>query len=125
MSDASAVTAVRTIAPTLALSEPTIFWLAVLATVGLAVLWGTFWFAVARSRNSVQEILASPGFFRSITVVGVVAATVVLTLAERLEGNMAGAILSGIVGYVLGQLSPRGRKGPDSGKKTADQEQVP
>lgn len=36
---------------------------------------------------------------------GVIAATVVLSLAGRLEGNTTGAILSGIVGYVLGQLS--------------------
>ena len=39
---------------------------------------------------------------------GVIAATVVLSLAGRLEGNLTGAILSGIVGYVLGQISARG-----------------
>lgn len=36
---------------------------------------------------------------------GVIAATVVLSLAGRLDGNITGAILSGIVGYVFGQLS--------------------
>jgi tetrahydromethanopterin S-methyltransferase subunit C len=44
---------------------------------------------------------------------GVIAATVVLSLAGRLEGNIAGAILSGIVGYVLGHLASRGENRTD------------
>jgi hypothetical protein len=54
-----------------------------------------------------MDILRSPSFFKTVTVMGVIAATVVLSLAGRLEGNITGAILSGIAGYVLGQLSSK------------------
>jgi hypothetical protein len=56
---------------------------------------------------SAYEILQSQSFFRTVAVMGVIAATVVLSLAGRLEGNITGAILSGIVGYVLGHLANR------------------
>ncbi|ANG63376.1 hypothetical protein A8C75_13460 [Marinobacterium aestuarii] len=88
-----------------ALSPEYIAGLAVLATVGLVVMWGLFWRAVANSRENIMDILRSPSFFKTVTVMGVIAATVVLSLAGRLEGNITGAILSGIAGYVLGQLS--------------------
>src|SRR5574337_1591370 len=81
--------------------------LSVLATVGLVLMWGLFWLAVARSRESSHDVLLSAAFFRTVAVMGVIAATVVLSLAGRLAGNITGAILSGIVGYVLGQLSGR------------------
>jgi hypothetical protein len=87
------------------LSPPYIFRLSILATAGLVLMWGAFWWAVTRRGESVRGILASPGFFRTVVVMGVVAATTVLCLAGHLESNLAGAILSGIVGYVLGQLS--------------------
>lgn len=90
-----------------ALSPQYILWLSILATGGLLACWIAFWWAVSRQGVSINAILASPGFFRTITVMGVIAATVVLSLAGRLEGNFTGAILSGIVGYVLGQLSSR------------------
>lgn len=86
--------------------------LSVLATGGIVVMWSVFWFAVARSSQSVKDILIMPAFFKTICVIGVIAASVVLSLAGRLEGPITGAILSGIVGYVLGQLSGRERKGP-------------
>jgi hypothetical protein len=82
-----------------------VLWLSILATSGLLVCWVAFWWAVTKRQEDIHEILASPGFFRTVTVMGVIAATVVLSLAGRLEGNFTGAILSGIVGYVLGQLS--------------------
>jgi hypothetical protein len=72
-------------------------------------MWLGFWTAVVVRKENVQAILVSSGFFRTVAVMGVVAATVVLSLAGRLEGNITGAILSGIVGYVLGQLAGRGR----------------
>ena len=82
--------------------------LSILATVGLVLMWAVFWFATVKTKESVHEILMSPSFFRTVTVMGVIAATVVLSLAGRLEGNITGAILSGIVGYVLGSsLRPR------------------
>lgn len=79
--------------------------LSILATAGLVVMWGMFWNAVAKSNESIMDIMKSPSFFKTVTVMGVIAATVVLSLAGRLEGNITGAILSGIAGYVLGQLS--------------------
>jgi uncharacterized membrane protein len=90
------------------LSAGNILWLSVLATSGLVVMWVAFWFKVDTSKDSIHDILLSTGFFRTVAVMGVIAATVVLSLAGRLEGNITGAILSGIVGYVLGQLSGRG-----------------
>ena len=91
------------------LDQTSVLALAAMATVGLAVMWGFFWFSVAKSKESVHDILLSHGFFRTVTVMGVIAATAVLSLAGRIEGNVTGAILSGIVGYVLGALSASAR----------------
>lgn len=85
--------------------SPEIVELSVLATVGLIVMWAVFWLAIVRAKENVHDVLMSTGFFRTVTVMGVIAATVVLSLASRLDGNVTGAILSGIVGYVLGQIS--------------------
>lgn len=93
------------------LSPQYIFWLSILATSGLAFMWAAFWWAVVKRGESIHEILLSSGFFRTVVVMGVVAAAVVLSLAGRLESNITGAILSGIVGYVLGQLSGQRRLG--------------
>ena len=103
------------------LSAEYVVWLSVLATAGLVLMWAVFWLAIVRAKESVHEILVSAGFFRTVTVMGVIAATVVLSLAGRLEGNITGAILSGIVGYVLGAISTRARGHPE-GKKQPDAE---
>jgi hypothetical protein len=95
------------------LSPEYVLCLSVLATVGLVIMWAVFWRRIDTSKESVQDILLSTGFFRTVAVMGVIAATVVLSLAGRLEGNITGAILSGIVGYVLGQLSDKGRRKRD------------
>ena len=94
---------------TVQLSPDYVLWLSVLATGGLVIMWGIFWWAPGRRDESVRDILLSTGFFRTVAVMGVIAATVVLSLAGRLEGNITGAILSGIVGYVLGHVSSGGR----------------
>jgi hypothetical protein len=102
------------------LSPQYILWLAILATTGLAFCWGAFWWAVTRRGENIRGILASPGFFRTVVVMGVIAAAAVLSLAGRLPSNITGAILSGIVGYVLGQLSGHshqdGNEHPESSK---------
>lgn len=98
------------------LSAENIVLLSILATLALVAMWGVFWWAVARAKESVHEVLLSAGFFRTVTVMGVIAATVVLCLADRLSGSITGAILSGIVGYVLGQISAR-PGAPREGKK--------
>jgi hypothetical protein len=87
------------------LSPENVVSLSILATVGLVLMWGVFWFAAVKAKENIHEILLSPSFFRTITVIGVIASTVVLGLADRIEGSITGAILSGIVGYVLGQIS--------------------
>jgi len=87
--------------------------LSILATSGLVVCWTAFWIVVARTKTNVLEVLLSPGFFRTVVVMGVIAAAVVLGLVGQLPGNITGAILSGIVGYVLGHLSGRGRQRAD------------
>ena len=103
--------------PTLQLSSQYILWLSILATGGLVLMWSVFWIAAARTKESVRAILLSAGFFRTVAVMGVIAATVVLSLAGRVEGNIAGSILSGIVGYVLGQLSRRDSSGEEASRK--------
>lgn len=70
-------------------------------------MWSVFWLAVVKRGESIQEILLSSAFFRTVAVMGVIAATVVLSLAGKLEGNVTGAILSGIVGYVLGKFTEK------------------
>ena len=89
------------------LKQEYIVGLSVLATAGLVIMWGMFWQSAVKSQEKIMDILRSPSFFKTVTVMGVIAATVVLSLAGRLDGNITGAILSGIVGYVLGQLSAR------------------
>src|SRR5439155_25125015 len=100
------------------LSPEDIVWLSILATGGLVLMWAVFWLAIIRTKESVHDVLLSAGFFRTVTVMGVIAATVVLSLANRLEGNITGAILSGIVGYVLGQLSSSSRGHTEEKKKS-------
>mgnify|MGYP006188588395 CR=1 FL=1 len=90
---------------TVELKPEYIMWLSVLATAGLVLMWATFWHSVSRSQEKILDILLNPAFFKTVAVMGVIAATVVLSLAGRLDGNITGAILSGIVGYVLGQIS--------------------
>ena len=82
-----------------------VWWLSVLATAGLCAMWAVFWIAVSRRDESITEILTKPEFFKVVTVMGVIAATVVLSLADRIQGSLTAAILSGIVGYVLGSVA--------------------
>ena len=103
------------------ISEQSILWLSILATSGLVIMWVAFWFVTLKNGNeSVTAILKSPAFFRTITVMGVIAATVVLSLAGRLQANITGAIMSGIVGYVLGSLAGHDRHRNDPNKQDDD-----
>lgn len=87
--------------------------LAGMAGGAIVLMWCAFWITAARSGADVTGILLSPGFFRTVTVIGVIAATGVLALAGRLESNLTGAILSGVAGYVLG--TTRAREPADAG----------
>ena len=84
--------------------------LSVLATAGLFVMWAVFWLVVLFRKESISEIVVKPEFFQIVTVMGVIAATVVLSLANRLDGNLTAAILSGIAGYVLGSVSHKAKE---------------
>jgi phosphate/sulfate permease len=102
--------------PTVAeLSPQYVLWLAILATGGLVLCWVSFWWAVVRrGGEEIRGILGSSGFFRTVAVMGVIAAATVLSLTGRLPGQITGAILSGIVGYVLGQLSGHKQAGGEN-----------
>src|SRR6267154_4595436 len=96
------------------LSPQYILYLGILATAGLVACWVSFWQAVTkRGGQEIRGVLASSGFFRTVAVMGVIAAATVLSLADRLPGQITGAILSGIVGYVLGQLHSRRNEDDD------------
>lgn len=75
------------------LRQEYIIGLSILATAGLVLMWGIFWNSAIKSQEKIMDILRSPSFFKTVTVMGVIAATVVLSLAGRLEGNITGAIL--------------------------------
>jgi hypothetical protein len=98
-----------------ALPPEEIFGLSIIATVAIASMWGIFWLAVIRSKERVIDILTNQAFFRTVTVIGVIAATAVLSLAGQLEGSVTGAILSGIAGYVLGHLAGQKKESPEPG----------
>lgn len=69
------------------LSPRDVVWLSILATSGLVAMWAVFWLAVTKAKESVHEVLMSVGFFRAVAVMGVVAATVVLSLAGDWKGT--------------------------------------
>ena len=94
------------------MSSQYVWWLSILATAGLCLMWAIFWFAVMRRNESITDVLTKPEFFKVITVMGVIAATVVLSLADRIKGDLTAAILSGIVGYVLGSVSHKAETPP-------------
>lgn len=106
----------ETIAHITELKPEYIVGLSILATVAIVAMWGLFWNAIAKSNEKIIDILKSASFFKVVTVIGVIAATVVLSLAGRLDGNITGAILSGIAGYVLGQLSGKTETGTEKEK---------
>lgn len=103
-------------------SQESIFGLSILAVVGLIVMWCVFWFVMLRTKEKVVDVLLNPAFFRTVTVMGVIAATSVLSLAGRMEADITGAVLSGIVGYVLGQIaSPWQKKNKTKNKSKAEE----
>lgn len=103
-----------------ALSADQIITLCYLATGSIVLMWLSFWFVAWKSGERIRDILASAGFFRAVAIMGVVAATVVLSLAGGLESQLTAAILSGIAGYVLGAtLRPSASGGGREGRAGA------
>jgi hypothetical protein len=111
--------AIETVNCAIPLEPKYIVALSLFAVVGLLIMWRVFWNSVARSEEKIMDILLNPAFFKTVTVMCIIGATVVLSLACILDGNITGSILSGIVGYVLGQSShqePQNKE--DDSKKT-------
>ena len=67
--------------------------LAWLATIAILLMWFGFWVAVIWQKEKVSEVLFNPAFFKTVAVVGVIAATAVLSLAQRLEENFTARFL--------------------------------
>ena len=81
--------------------------LAVAALTGVLGMWITLWVAAAKNPELVKDLLLNQHFLRGMAVIMVLAAVTVLALSSKLQGQAAGAILSGVVGYVLGsRVSP-------------------
>lgn len=83
----------------------------------LCVVWGFFWIAVMRAKTKPVEVINNSGFLRVITVGFTLSAVVILSLAQIISGELAGAIISGIVGYVLGSINTSQNKAELEEKK--------
>ena len=70
----------------------------------LIIIWVVFWIAIMRSKSNPITVINNSGFLRIVTVGFTLSAVVILSLAHILSGEIAGAIVSGIVGYVLGSV---------------------
>jgi len=103
------------------MSPQYVWWLSILATTGLCFMWTVFWIAVWRRKENITNILTKPEFFKVVTVMGVIAGTVVLSLADRIKGELTAAILSGIVGYVLGAVA---NKTPGASRQRGHEDKV-
>lgn len=66
--------------------------------------WTIFWL-VLRKEGNVRELFSEGSFLENLTVVGIVIATTSLGAIGVLSGQVCGAIISGIAGYVLGSKS--------------------
>lgn len=77
--------------------------LSLTATLGLAIMWISFWRTVRKQGTDLIEVIQSEGFFKTTAVMGIIAALMVLTLTNNMDGEIAGSILSAIAGYILGR----------------------
>ena len=72
----------------------------------LVIVWGIFWLAVSRGKTNPLAIIKNPGFLRIVTVGFTFLGVIILALARVLSGEITGAIISGVIGYVLGSNHP-------------------
>ncbi len=66
------------------------------------IFWGVFWLVASRDKTDTLSIIDNGGFLRIVTVGFTLSAVLILAIAGILNGEIAGAIISGVVGYVLG-----------------------
>lgn len=84
------------------LSSQEIIIISILATIGIVSMWIVFFIIAYKQNERLTDIIRMDAFFKAITVIGVIGSTSVLAISEKIEGELAAAILSGIVGYILG-----------------------
>ncbi len=83
--------------------DPTQFVYVLLVFAGTFVIfWGVFWLVASRDKTSALAIINNSGFLRIVTVGFTLSAVLILAIAGIFSGEIAGAIISGVVGYVLG-----------------------
>lgn len=71
--------------------------------ITIVVFWLIFWAAVVILKTDLPYTIVKDGaFLQNITVIFIASAVVILSLGRILSGEIAGTILSGIAGYVLG-----------------------
>ncbi len=87
--------------------DPTQFVYVLLVFAGTFVIfWGVFWLVASRDKTSALAIINNSGFLRIVTVGFTLSAVLILAIAGIFSGEIAGAIISGVVGYVLGSNHP-------------------
>ena len=80
----------------------------------LLIGWIVFFLVVRHDPTGARHLITGTGFVQNLTVIVVVAVTAALAVIRVVTGDLAGAILSGLAGYVLGSAS-RSTSSPDSG----------
>ena len=84
--------------------------------VGAVVLgWVVLCIALVRAKRNRIDVIQDKGFLSAITVVLIISAVLLLTLTRQLSGEIAGTLLSGVAGYVLGSLKKSAPPKPDAG----------
>jgi hypothetical protein len=70
----------------------------------VVTIWTVFWISVVKRGVDPHAIVRDGGFLRVVTVGFTLSAVVILSIARVLSGELAGAIISGVGGYVLGSI---------------------
>ncbi|MBA4123620.1 MAG: hypothetical protein H0X72_14295 [Acidobacteria bacterium] len=97
----------QTIMEKIIVLDPTQFvYVLLLFASTLVIVWGVFWLAVSRGKTNPLAITDNSGFLRIVTVGFTFLAVIILALARVLSGEITGAIISGVIGYVLGSNHP-------------------
>jgi hypothetical protein len=80
------------------------FYMIVIAgMITLMVGWLIFFISVMKTKESVKELIDG-SFIQNLTVILIVVAVGYLAALKVLSSDLTGALLSGIVGYVLGSI---------------------
>jgi hypothetical protein len=75
--------------------------------VATVIAWLSGARVIKAKNESIKELIEKTTFLQNVTVFAVVSSCTLLGLAGIIKGELVGAILSGIVGYVLGSIKKR------------------